>query len=207
MPRKGQFKPGPPVGSQFGKLVVIESDLIIEESDQRVLASRCRCECGSVLVMRNYVLKRTGTRSCGCTRKHGAARRGEQRSRTYSLWQNMITRCKRDPRYSHVSVCDTWLASYENFLADMGKCPDGLSLDRIDNSGNYEPTNCRWTDAKTQNNNRRSNRRITFNGETRTVKGWMELNGLDYSTFYRRLSLGWDEVSAAALPKGSRKPA
>jgi hypothetical protein len=207
MPRKGQFKPGPVVGSQFGKLTIIESDLIVEDGNQRALASRCRCECGNILVMRNYVLKRAGTRSCGCTRKHGAARRGGQRSRTYSLWQNMITRCKRDPRYSHVSVCDAWLNSYDNFLADMGECSDGLSLDRINNFGNYEPTNCRWTDAKTQSNNRRNNHRITFNGETRTVKGWMELNGLDYSTFYRRISLGWDEVSAAVLPKRSRKPA
>jgi hypothetical protein len=207
VPRKGQFKPGPLVGSQFGKLTVIESDLIVEDGSQRVLASRCRCECGNILIMRNYVLRRTGTRSCGCTRKHGAARRGEQRSRTYSLWQNMLTRCKRDPRYSHVLVCDAWRNSYKNFLADMGECPDGLSLDRVDNSGNYEPANCRWTDAKTQNNNRRNNHRITFNGETRTVKEWMELNGLDYSTFYRRVSLGWDEVSAAVLPKRSRKPA
>lgn len=207
MAKKGQFKPGPPVGTQLGKLTVIESDLIMNDGSQRVLASRCRCECGNVLVMRNYVLNRAKTKSCGCTRKHGFARRGKQRSRTYSLWQNMITRCKRDPRYSHVSICEAWLASYENFLADMGECPDGLSLDRIDNCGSYEPANCRWTDPKTQNNNRRNNRRITFNNETKTVQQWMEFNGLDSTTFYRRLDLGWDEVSAAVLPKRSRKPA
>ncbi len=207
MPRKGQFKPGPPIGSKFGKLTVIESNLIVKDGNQRALASRCHCECGNVLVIRNYVLKRTITKSCGCTRKHGAARRGKQRSRTYSLWQNMITRCKRDSRYSHVSVCEAWLNSYDKFLADMGECPDGLSLDRINNSGNYEPSNCRWANAKTQNNNRRNNRTITFNGETRTVSGWMDFNGLNYSTFYRRILLGWDEVSAAVLPKGSRKPA
>lgn len=201
MPQRDQFRPGPPIGSKFGKLIVIESSIPIQDGNQRTLASKCQCECGNVIVMRNYVLRRPRTRSCGCTRKHGAARRGANQMRTYALWRNMITRCRREPRYANVSICEAWATSFENFLADMGECPDGLSLDRINNNGNYEPGNCRWADATTQNNNKRSNRKITFNGETRTVQEWMRYHGLDSTTFYRRLKLGWTEEMAAATPK------
>ena len=207
MPVLNQFKPGPEPGSTFGKLTVIKSGEPVKDGNQRASTSVCSCACGNVVIIRDYVLRRINTKSCGCTRAHGHGRRGSNKSRTYSLWQNMLTRCRRDKRYVNIEVCAAWRTSYPQFLADMGECPPGLSLDRINNLGNYEPGNCRWANMKEQNNNRRSNRLITYDGKTQTVSQWMNQHGMDYSSFYRRLALGWDESSAAGLPKGSKSRA
>lgn len=206
MPVRNDFKPGPDPGTVLGKLTVLRAgDPILESNRQRVPTSVCQCECGQVLAIRNYVLtrKRSPARSCGCTRKHGHAGR-QRKSRTYNAWINMKTRCRRDFHYNHVNICETWLNSYEAFVLDMGECPRGMTLDRIDTNGNYEPSNCRWATAKQQQNNRSNNRTISVGGITRTVAEWMEFHGMDASTFYRRLRLGWTEQEAAGTPKLAR---
>ena len=205
MPAKGQYKPGPPIGSVIGKLQVIGIGEPIQDGKGRASTSVCRCQCGTVVTIRNYVLRRPITNSCGCTRKHGAARRNAKRSRTYNLYHNMLTRCRRDPRYSKVTICTQWKTSYTQFLADMGECPAGLTLDRIDNTKGYSPSNCRWATTKEQNNNRRNNHRVTFNGETKTITEWMEHHNMNKTSFYRRLKHGWSEEDAAGLPKYARR--
>jgi len=91
-----------------------------------------------------------------------------------------------------IKICDEW-DSYEAFrdwsLANGYE--EGLSIDRIDNDGNYEPSNCRWVDAKTQGNNRRSNNNLTYNGDTHTIKEWSEITGINWSTIKERLKQGW----------------
>jgi len=93
---------------------------------------------------------------------HGHAKK-DCRTTTYVSWGSMKTRClnKRTAYYSRyggrgITICDRWVNSFENFLEDMGECPEGMTLDRIDNSGNYEPNNCRWTTMALQSQNRRS---------------------------------------------------
>jgi len=100
-----------------------------------------------------------------------------------------------------ISVCDRWVNSFDNFFQDMGPAPSpNHSLDRIDNSGNYEPTNCRWATAKEQANNTRRNKLITHNGETKTVAQWCELLNMPYGAINQRLAAGYDPVKALTDP-------
>ena len=95
----------------------------------------------------------------------------------YWAWRDMKKRCLLPTNkyfYNYggrgISVCDSWLESYDNFLQDMGRRPSGkYSLDRIDNNGNYEPSNCRWASKEQQDNNRRSNVKWMFDGELLTI--------------------------------------
>jgi hypothetical protein len=128
----------------------------------------CRCECGTEVVVLVGNLGKN-TNSCGCLRRDVLAsrpgRHGMTGTPTWWSWICMRQRCS-DPRvygYSRyggrgITVCERWLHSFENFLADMGERPDGMTLDRIDNDGNYEPGNCRWATSSDQNNNRSDNK-------------------------------------------------
>lgn len=101
------------------------------------------------------------------------------------------SKCKYYHNYGGrgITVCTRW-HSFVNFLEDMGECPKGLTIERIDNEGNYEPNNCRWATRKEQCRNLRKNRMVTFNGETRCLSEWAEITGLTYATLMRRLNSG-----------------
>lgn len=112
----------------------------------------------------------------------------------YRSWYNMKTRCT-NPKATDfnlwggrgIKICDAW-KTFEGFLKDMQySYIDGYQLDRINNDGNYEPSNCRWADRKTQCRNRSNNTRLTLNGVTKTLAEWIELSGLKSSTFRQRL--------------------
>lgn len=136
--------------------------------------------------MDGHNLKRGISTNCGCLRqhaeKHGFAPR-ENRSRTYSLWKGMRSRCKptskaRKNYYERgISVCARW-DDYALFLEDMGECPPGLTLDRIDNDLGYSPENCRWTDMGVQRHNQRRVSWVEYEGETMTVKAASERLGV-----------------------------
>lgn len=99
-----------------------------------------------------------------------------------------------------MTVCERWLHSFANFLADMGEKPQGLTLDRIERTGNYEPTNCRWATGREQARNRRNNRLITFNGETLSLKEWSERVGIHIHSLAERLEK-WPLEKALNTPK------
>jgi hypothetical protein len=128
------------------------------------------------------------------------------RTTTYAIHRSMLARCtnpncKDYPRYGGrgISVCERW-KSFDNFLADMGKRPEGLTLERNDVNGNYEPSNCRWATQKEQQRNRRTNVFVTHDGITATVAEWAERTGLERKTLEYRIRVGWAPARALTTP-------
>jgi hypothetical protein len=122
--------------------------------------------------------------------------------KTYQCWRDMRQRCYNPNSrryYTHgergITICDRWLESYDNFLDDMGIKPDGYSIDRINNDGNYEPSNCRWATSKQQASNRRTNKNVTYKGITKNVQEWSKDLGLSHAALSKRL-LNWDLETA-----------
>jgi NTP pyrophosphatase (non-canonical NTP hydrolase) len=135
---------------------------------------------------------------------------GQYKSRTYHIWQHMKRRCflttaREYPDYGGrgITVCDRWKNSFELFLKDMGECPSRCSIDRINNNGNYEPSNCRWSTSAEQAINKRSNRMLIVGGVSMTAKEWADKVGLLPHTIYTRLNKGWD-AERAVLQKAGR---
>ena len=126
-------------------------------------------------------------------------RGGIATTRLYNIWLHMKGRCyrKTDDHYKWygakgVRICDEWLNSFQAFhdWAISNGYEDHLTIDRVDCSGNYEPSNCRWVDHKTQCNNRKSNILLTINGKTHNIQQWSELTGVKYATIYQRYLRG-----------------
>jgi hypothetical protein len=100
-----------------------------------------------------------------------------------------------------IQVCARWLESFENFYADMGPRPSPEhSVDRIDNSGNYEPNNCRWATDDVQARNHRNNAIIEMNGQRKCVAEWSEITGIRANTIVTRIRRGWSPQEAISIP-------
>lgn len=192
-------------GRVFGRLTVIS----YQPSTRWV----CRCECGNITVAMTSTLNNGLKRSCGClvidtlrknATKHGGA--SGRKSPTWKTWYEMIRRCRSKTRkcYKHyggrgIKVCDRW-KDYGNFKDDMGEKPIGMTLGRIDNNGDYEPTNCRWETIDEQSNNKRTSRFLEIDGERRTISQWARAYGLDPQVAFSRLQQGWDTMRAVTTP-------
>lgn len=130
--------------------------------------------------------------------KHGESPKlGKNASRLYTIWDNMRSRCnnKKNPNYVDyggrgISVCKEWddYSAFKNLALENGYTDD-LTIDRIDVNGNYSPANCRWVTQKDQCRNKRTNRFITYKGETRTIAEWSELTGIPYHTLKSRINV------------------
>lgn len=130
----------------------------------------------------------------------------------YGIRRKMIERCT-DPsseRYKDyggrgIKICDEWLYSYDAFVdwAKENGYKEGLSIDRINNDGNYEPANCRWITKREQNRNKRTNVMVTYRGETKPLVVWCEELGLKYDPIHNRITQGWDVESAFNTPLAS----
>ena len=117
-----------------------------------------RCICGDEVVVSGASVRKGHTRSCGCAHKESISTHGMTGTRTHGAWLSMRERCKRHPHYAGVNVHPDWQVDFSAFFRDMGECPDGLTLDRIDPKGDYTPCNCRWASMKEQVRNRTCNK-------------------------------------------------
>jgi hypothetical protein len=190
-------------GEVFGRLTV----LCPAKSKGTDSCSRCRCECGKSVVVRNYCLRNGHTRSCGCLNREETGARfrkhGKSGSKLYDVWSAMRKRCENpeDPAYDRyggrgITVCERW-KDFTAFYEDMGDRPsDRHSIERVDNAAGYSKENCRWALAVEQVKNRRNTRRLTIGGETKTIAEWCSAHGANYYVVYRRLRSGWDATAA-----------
>ena len=196
------------VGLRFGRLTVLS----LAEN----YCVQCVCDCGKRKKIAAHSVRSGVTRSCGCihseitsarNRKHGL-----HGSTEWATWISMRQRC-RDYRSSvwkkygarGITICERW-NTFVNFLQDMGKKPfPEAQIDRINNDGNYEPENCRWTSRKENCRNRRSTRFVTLNGITKSLAEWCDNAPVSYQTVHRRLRSGWSMVSALMTPKYSTR--
>jgi hypothetical protein len=156
-------------GQLFGRLSVVEQ---VGRNELKKVLWKCRCECGTEVIVVAGSLVTGNTTSCGCVLKETITKHGGTGKSSYNTWRAMIRRCTKlfDKDYSRyggkgVTVCAQWL-DYGNFAKDMGEPVGDETLDRIDVYGNYEPSNCRWAGVKTQNRNTRlrANSKTGFTG-------------------------------------------
>ena len=204
-------------GMRFGRLVVLSLDA--KRAAGGGSKWLCRCDCGIEKIVTGQALNHGKTRSCGCfglerfTQRVTTHGRSKEKLSEHGIWALMRRRCNnpKDKRYADyggrgITVCARW-DSFENFLADMGPMPDGTSLERRNNDLGYSPDNCKWATRKEQQRNRRTNRLVTFRGETKTIVEWSELLGIAENAIRTRLDRGWsvDDALTFASDTGKRK--
>lgn len=199
------------MGQRFGRLTVLE----FSHSNGRAYW-KCICDCGNKVVVKGSKLRAGDTKSCGCLSSdflrqrsliHGMAA-GGYITKEYNAWVSMKRRCynkntKDYPQYGGrgITVCDEWLNDVAQFFADMGPKPSPKhTIDRIDTNGNYCKANCRWATMKEQCNNRRSNKWISYLGETKTVSNWADQFGIHRSVILSRLKMNWSIERALTTP-------
>jgi hypothetical protein len=200
------------IGQRFGKLVILKMLGVEVGAKYPHVHYLVRCDCGNEKAMPvNNV--RQGNRSCGCVapRNNGASLHP-----LYGTWRNMIDRCYNPAAVGYagyggrgISVCDRWRANFFHFLDDMGERPrSDMTLDRVNNDGNYEPSNCRWASRTEQAANKREYLRpsaIERDGKKQGLTAWSRDTGIKYRTIRARSSKGYsaDEILSTDL---KRKP-
>lgn len=200
-------------GNKYGMLLVIS---YYGKDGGRRSKWLCECDCGRKCVADGYRLRSGKTKSCGCLSrkiaKEKATTHGMSGSKIYHVHNTMNSRCydKKNIVFRNyggrgISVCDEWKGSkgFGNFLkwSLENGYKEGLSIDRIDVNGNYEPCNCRWVTQKEQGNNTRTNRILEYNGERHTAMQWSEKLNIPYKRLMKRLYSGWSIEKAFKTPK------
>lgn len=195
-------------GKKFGRLRVVARG---PDKEQGRPSWLCVCTCGKQSAVDGRALRCGNTRSCGCWKdeKTGARRRthGMSYTVTYAVWRNMHERCgnPNNTQYADyggrgIGVCTRW-HSFENFLADMGERPEGMTLERMKNSRGYSKSNCVWATRMQQAKNKRNNRWLTAGGETLHLAEWGRRLGISASSVAGRVCRGWTVEAACTTPK------
>lgn len=196
------------LGEKHGRLTITGE--LPDRPNRRGIAIRwvmCGCDCGTAKAFRLSSVRGGHSASCGCATREASTRllmqrcrtHGQSKTATYHTWAAMVSRCTKPehkswPTYGGrgIRVCEAWLHSFEQFVHDMGCRPPGATLDRIDNRGNYEPSNCRWAGVFAQQRNKSNTVFFTRNGVTKTLREWCEELDVRYVTASKRLREGCD---------------
>lgn len=197
-------------GQKFGRLLVIGPCERRRVWGISKIYWKARCDCGNVGFYYGDYLRNGDTKSCGCLHQEVRSKmnrtHGLSATPTFRIWCDMRRRCTNAKRRAFrryggrgIRVCDRWL-KFENFVEDMGLRPRGMSLDRIDNNGNYEPSNCRWATRKQQTLNSPTTRWIEFGGERLCLTDWARKLGMTESGLHFRLK-NWPMEKALTTPK------
>lgn len=202
-------------GKKYGRLTPIR---IVGKDKHNYMIWECNCDCGKIVYISSGLLRKNGTKSCGClndeVRKSGDNRRihGGCGTRLYRIWKAMHTRCynprsKDYKNYQKISVCDEWLNDFPAFKkwALESGYDASLSIDRIDPYGDYCPDNCRWSDSITQANNKTNTRKVVICGVEYTLSEACKKYGIGKWLFYQRIKKGMSVEEAFITPKKGGK--
>ena len=196
------------IGNKYGKLTVVST-----ENQGKKTLLKCICDCGNVIIRPTYLIATKQIKSCGCLKsdaikrynasgQHSRSRLKDGRSLhpLYGTWFQMLSRCEK-PNYNHydryggrgIIVCKEWhdFWKFVEWSDSVGGRPKGFTLDRINNDGNYEPSNCRWADWRTQTTNKSSNVFLEYNGISKTMIEWCEELNIHPHTLQNRIQRGW----------------
>lgn len=201
-------------GQRFGKLTAIK---IVGKNRNRTNLWLCKCDCGNEHITSTDLLLNGQCKSCSCLQKEKISklsyRHGLHKTKIYNIWCAIKHRCSsnvgKNTKYYRdkgIKVCNEWIDKENGFInfynwAMQNGYKEGLSIDRIDSNKNYCPENCRWVDSYIQNNNKSSNKYITYNNETYTLAQWCRKLGLNYHRTVCRLLRGWTVEKSFTMPK------
>jgi hypothetical protein len=200
------------IGKRFGRLVVLSLEYIKNQAT----FWRCACDCGNECIVARDNLRSGGTQSCGCLKEEARELRctthGMTHTRLHSIWSGIKKRCnnkncKAFKNYGGrgIKICDEWSNDFLVFYAwsCISGYADNLSIDRIDNDGDYCPENCKWVTTEEQNRNTRQCIYVTIEGVIKTISEWARIAGVCIKTFKRRLALGLTGKDLIAPPRRS----
>ncbi len=205
------------IGARYGRLVVTAGPhvRIVGKSRQRKQHYDCVCDCGTERSVSSAHLKTGWATSCGCkSKENGKAKffkHGETETRLHHIWCNIKGRCfspTNEAYYNYggrgISMCEEWRNNFTAFRdwANANGHADHLSIDRINNDGNYEPSNCRWATRLEQARNKRTNVKVSGFGDTRCISEWATDQRciVDMRLLWSRLSRGWSLEKAMTTP-------
>lgn len=194
-------------GMVFGRWTVVGFS---HKNERGEIYWSCTCSCGASKEVRGSELRAGTSQSCGCYHKEQVSSHRMTGLPTFKSWESMKQRCTNPnaPGYPNwggrgITVCDSWLHSFDTFLADMGPRPKGTTLGRLDNDKGYSPENCAWVTPREQQRNRRNTRRYVYNGNLTPLHVLAELSGLPEKLIGDRITAGWTVEMAMSQP--SRK--
>lgn len=198
---------------RFGRLLVVER---LENDKYQRASWRCKCDCGSMHNASGGALLKGFVRSCGCLKREMVRKRnyrhGKSHTKFFNTWQSIKERCSKPyPRYSLRGIKCEW-ASFDEFHRDMWeefelKYEKGkrLSIDRIDNNGNYSKYNCRWVDDFVQANNKSDTHYIEYGGKKQSITLWSRELGVPQERIRARLKLGYSIEEALTLKRFEKR--